>query len=1500
MKTILGLDLGTNSIGWAKVSMNDNGEYLHDIKLGSRIIPMSQDVLGKFDSGVTESQTKERTRFRGARRLRERCLLRRERLHRVLHVMGFLPYHYDQALGWDKKNGKTYGKFLNGEEPKLAWQRQEDGSMRFLFMNSFEEMLADFAKHQPQLVANSRRIPLDWTIYYLRKKALTQSIEKEELAWILLNFNQKRGYYQLRGEEKEEIPTKRKEYHELKVVSVEASDERKGGNTWYNVHLENGWIYLRSSKFSLEDWVGKTKAFIVTTDYETDGVTPKKDKDGNIKRSFRAPKEDDWELLKKRTESDLEASGKTVGSFIYDHLLQQPDDKIRGYYVRTIERNYYKEELQAILEQQRKFHKELYCADMLATCAEELYPKNEAHKQSLLKHDMIYLLITDLLFYQRPLKSKKSLIADCPYEYYEYVDKQTGEIKRQSIKCVAKSNPYFQEFRLWQFISNLRLFNRIDDKEVTNQYLTSEEDYVRLFTFLNDHKEIVQDTLMKDFFKLKKVIIGNEKTYPVRWNYVDDKDKKYPCNETRYELLTALDRAGMPHEWLNNPGREYKLWHLLYSVETKKEAEGALRKWNESEEFVNAFLRIKPFKKDYGAYSEKAIKKLLTMMRTGRLWHEEDICEQTRERIAKIVSGDIDERTRERMGNAYTLNEIGCFHGLPTWLACYVAYGRHSESTDIERWETPEQMMYYIRNFKQHSMRNPIVEQCVLESLRTVHDIWKEVGHIDEIHVELGRSMKTPSDKRKQMTENIQRNENTNLRIKSLLMELKNDNSIKDVRPYSPMQQDILKIYEEGALQELKKEDKEFDDISKISQKAQPTASELTRYKLWLEQKYRSPYTGKPISLSKLFTSAYQIEHVIPQSRYFDNSLSNKVICESEVNSLKRNLLGYEFIKKHSGEIVHCPTLGDVKIFNEAEYKAFVEDHYAGNRSKKKKLLMDDLPQEFLQRQMNDSRYVSKVVMSLLSNIVREDNEVEANSKHVIATTGGITDKLKKDWGLNDVWNTIVYPRFERLNRLTGNEQFGHWENKEGKHVFQTSMPLELQQGFNKKRIDHRHHAMDALVIALSSRNIINYLNNVSANDTKQREDLRQLLCEQNRKIRKPWATFTQDTMVALQAVVVSFRNYVRVINKATNHYEHYDTNGKKANIPQKGQDLWAVRKPMHKEIIYGHVNLHYKEQLSLSKALDTVPSICNKALRKYINSLLAKNYNKKQLVAHFKDMDYHWNGKDISKIDVWTYTDDKEKMVATRKPLDTSFDKKRIESITDTGIRKILISYLEAKDGKSDIAFTPEGIAEMNKNIALYNNGKWHQPIIKVRLMEPLGAKYPVGQSGTKKQKYVEAQSGTNLYFAIYEDADGKRSYKTVPLNEVVERLKQKLSPVEEYNKDGVPLKFYLSPNDLVYVPTDEEKEMHDIKLQRERIYKFVDSSGTTANFVPHTIASLIYAVDKKTAEQYCHKDLIQNELGLGSPQSKNQKAMSEEMVKAVCWKLVVDRLGNIIKVIK
>ena len=164
------------------------------------------------------------------------------------------------------------------------------------------------------------------------------------------------------------------------------------------------------------------------------------------------------------------------------------------------------------------------------------------------------------------------------------------------------------------------------------------------------------------------------------------------------------------------------------------------------------------------------------------------------------------------------------------------------------------------------------------------------------------------------------------------------------------------------------------DDNSKISKMAQPSTTELSRYKLWLEQKYRSPYTGRIIPLSKLFTTAYQIEHIIPQSRYFDDSFNNKVICESEVNSLKDNMLGYEFIKECGGRTVPCTLLGDVKIFTKEEYKDFVTKHYTDNTYKRDKLLLEDIPQEFSARQLNDSRYISKMVQTVLSYIVRAEN----------------------------------------------------------------------------------------------------------------------------------------------------------------------------------------------------------------------------------------------------------------------------------------------------------------------------------------------------------------------------------------------------------------------------------------------------------------------------------------------------------------------------------------------
>jgi len=549
--------------------------------------------------------------------------------------------------------------------------------------------LANFTEHHPILIANNKKVPYDWTIYYLRKKALTQKISKEELAWILLNFNQKRGYYQLRGEE-EETPNKLVEYYSLKVEKVEDSGERKGKDTWYNVHLENGMIYRRTSNIPL-DWEGKTKEFIVTTDLEADG-SPKKDKEGNIKRSFRAPKDDDWTLIKKKTEADIDKIKMTVGAYIYDTLLQKPDQKIRGKLVRTIERKYYKNELYQILKTQSEFHEELRDKQLYIACLNELYPNNEPRRNSISTRDFCHLFIEDIIFYQRPLKSKKSLIDNCPYEENRYIDKESGEIKHASIKCIAKSHPLYQEFRLWQFIVNLRIYRKETDVDVTQELLPTEADYVTLFEWLNEKKEIDQ----KAFFKYPP--FGFKKTTSnYRWNYVED--KPYPCNETHAQIIARLGKAHIPKAFLSKE-KEETLWHILYSIEDKQEIEKALHSFanknNLSEEFIEQFKNFPPFKKEYGSYSAKAIKKLLPLMRMGKYWSIENIDNGTRIRINKIIDGEYDENIRERVRQkAINLTDITHFRALPLWLACYLVYDRHSEVKDIVKWKTPKDIDLY-------------------------------------------------------------------------------------------------------------------------------------------------------------------------------------------------------------------------------------------------------------------------------------------------------------------------------------------------------------------------------------------------------------------------------------------------------------------------------------------------------------------------------------------------------------------------------------------------------------------------------------------------------------------------------------------------------------------------------------------------------------------------------------------------------------------------------------
>ena len=147
-----------------------------------------------------------------------------------------------------------------------------------------------------------------------------------------------------------------------------------------------------------------------------------------------------------------------------------------------------------------------------------------------------------------------------------------------------------------------------------------------------------------------------------------------------------------------------------------------------------------------------------------------------------------------------------------------------------------------------------------------------------------------------------------------------------------------------------------------------------------------------------------------------------------------------------------------------------------------------------------------------------------------------------------------------------------------------------------------------------------------------------------------------------------------------------------------------------------------------------------------------------------------------------------------------------------------------------------------------------------------------------------MEAAKGTNLFFAVYETTiedkktgktEKKRSFRTIPLHEAISKMKQGL-PLDEQAL------FILSPNDLVYLPTEEEIMKGEIQmpLDKSRIYKMVSSNKFQAFFVNERVAAMI-------------QDKFEY-----SPLNKMERAITGEMIKETCIPLKVDRLGNIIHI--
>lgn len=1647
-KKVVGLDIGTNSIGAALLEMPESIlDYSKDGKIlwcSSRIIPIEAEYLQKYEIGKkAETKAAARRNKRGSRRLKHRYKLRRTKLIQLFKILKWLPD--DFPLDNPKRIKEIiseYGKFnfrISDYVPISDESYREFYKCFGYNENTIDEII-DEIKYRRNNKGKKRNediklLPEDWVVYYLRKKGLSQKLTTEELIRVLYLFNQRRGFESSRKDLKEnntkvitydEFKTKiniqikgedidiivkdefKNESYETKFVSIskvkrieevisEESNKSKEIKK-YKVYLEDNRIrpYIEERK-EKPDWEGKEFTFLITQKIEK----------GKFKQNKpQLPKEDDWILC--TVALDNKMGNKYPGEYFFDELVNafktNQSFKIRQY---AVYRWRYKSELKAIWDKQCELNEELRKInsdkELLKNLAERFYPTQSKYNgpklNEFLSKNLFHIVCNDIIYYQREHKSQKNLINECRYEKRKGKD---GEL--YGLKCIPVSSPFYQEFRIWQNIHNIRIIRKeqeinggkIIDIDETHFYIneTIKEKLFELFdnkdkireeeilnvinsNFENSSIEIFKDKEKNshrvNLFRNREELEGNQTKY--RYYKIFKKlsdDGKYDYILNSPELLFRLWQADYSHD-SDNEEKTFKglLSALGWRSETKKnERTWAHFKLNylDAKSIAEAISKLEPFEKRYGAFSALAIRKMLIFMRCGKYWkHPQDIINDFQEKksytnskkiekeITRFINSlhdamDVAEKIRLRLEeinyNKDRINEISddeipkqmlksflnrknkdqveFIKGLNTYQATYLLYGKYSEQEIIKANSPDEYGQIINKLLKPGSLRNPLVESVVKETCTLVKDIWKKFGRIDEIHIELARELKHNAKER----ENISKIQNENYlerkRIKTLLYELLNYESYEQpeidleneskinivnkgfiIKPNPANPNDVEKfrlwknqVKYDKDLYVLENEINKIIDDGKI-----PTEQQIKKYILWLTQNCRSPYTGNIIPLSKLFDgNEYEIEHIIPRSKFKNDSMNNLVIAESIVNKAKGNELAAKFIEKYNGSCEYQGT--KIKLLTYNDYKNFVDDVFRNNRAKRKNLLATEVPDDFVERQINDIRYIGKKLNELLRPVLNNPN-------NIVFTIGSITSELKQNWGLNEVWKDVLKPRFERLEKILNKKLIFSDNENPNKYFYDLSINEKLDKT-GLKRLDHRHHALDSIIIAVTTREHIRYLNTLSAADSDEEiKNYQNSLCKGKfRDFKLPWPTFVKDTKEAVLSCPISFKESKPIVTKPFNKYRKWEfKNGKlvkKFFIQNKnGNGKWlSVRRNLFKEPI-GTIWLKEVKQVEIKRALEIqtrwneiindnefkrkASYIYDQYARKYLNSiaeqlnLTTKNFHtkeseiKKWIKSISKKISinnkkyktiYDLNGIDYEKIPIVEFVLYKTKRMSLNNNNYTQ--KLNIQKMKKDFPNFILEKELINKYPEIEAELLEEGyeLDDNKKNspvnriflehILEYNNdpqkafsGEGLDKLNK-KAIETIGKPIksitrldgPVEEEDLFRGAVYETDKGSNVYFIMYENLETKeREYlEPTPSISAIKAIEKGIRINEiAPHREGYK-RIILSPGELVYMPTIEQIE----KIKKgESVDNLINLNES------HSIIDRIYQVRKFTGKQ-------------------------------------------------
>ena len=439
--------------------------------------------------------------------------------------------------------------------------------------------------------------------------------------------------------------------------------------------------------------------------------------------------------------------------------------------------------------------------------------------------------------------------------------------------------------------------------------------------------------------------------------------------------------------------------------------------------------------------------------------------------------------------------------------ACTAVGYRHSNSPTSEEI-TERTLLEKIPLLQRNELRQPLVEKILNQMINLVNALKAEYG-VDEVRVELARELKMSREERERMT-------------------IQND-----------------------------KRKEANDEVAEKIQKSglYSTKSRIRKYMLWEEAGRQCLYCGQSIDEKQCLNGDdMEVEHIIPKSVLYDDSYGNKTCACRRCNKEKGNRTALEYIRAKGWEAEYMERINGLLNEKKISY----------SKHQRLRWLKEDIPSDFLERQLRLTQYISRQAMAILQQGIRR----------VSASEGGVTARLRSLWGYDDILHTLNLDRYDSMGETER-------VSREG----ETTEKLRIKDW--SKRKDHRHHAIDALVVASTRQGYIQRLNRVSSESEREAMsgeiEMQKTTKTDKLSLLKRW--LTQRPHLSVRAVsdkvaeiLISYRPGKRVVTRGRNIYRKKTADGREVTCVQRG--VLVPRGELMEASLYGKILSQGRERI--------------------------------------------------------------------------------------------------------------------------------------------------------------------------------------------------------------------------------------------------------------------------------------------------------------------------------